>query len=150
MQAWIPVAVTVVLGLLGLGIQGLLLAYFIGRMKENQLGQAQLVETFQAFTTKTLDTLLSRMAGVDSVLSSAGADRASIHARLDNVERNTNGLQEDRQAFAAFRATSVAHQERTEAELARILQTQEGLQRQLANLALRQPGEIIELPKSGR
>lgn len=146
MQPWIPVVVTIVLGLVGLGIQGLLLAYFIGRMKENQMGQAQLVETFQTFTTKTIDALLIRMGAVDSVLSAAGADRAAIHQRLQGIEKDTNGLQADRKSFAAFQATTSAHQERTEAELSRILQALEGQQRQLANLALRAPGDIISLP----
>lgn len=146
MHPWTPVIVTLVLGLVGLGIQGLLLAYFVGRMKENQLGQAQLVETFQAFTTKTIDALLTRMAAVDGMLSAAGADRAGIHQRLQGIERDTNGLQDDRQAFAAFRATTEAHQERTEAELSRILMALEGQQRQLANLALRAPGEVVSLP----
>lgn len=146
MQPWIPVIVTIVLGAIGLGVQGLLLAYFIGRMKENQAGQAQLVETFQAFTTKTIDALLIRMGAVDGVLSAAGADRAAIHQRLQSIEKDTNGLQADRQAFAAFQATTTAHQERTEAELGRILQALEGQQRQLANLALRAPGDIVSLP----
>lgn len=146
MHPWIPVIVTIVLGLIGLGLQGLALAYFIGRMKENQAGQAALVEAFKAFTTKTLDALLLRMGAVDQVLSAAGADRAAIHQRLQGIERDTNGLQEDRQQFAAFRATSEAHQERTESELNRILQALEGQQRQLANLALRAPGDVVSLP----
>lgn len=146
MQPWIPVIVTLVLGLFGLGIQGLLLAYFVGRMKENQSGQAQQVEAFKAFTTKTLDALLLRMGAVDSVLSAAGADRAAIHQRLQGIERDTNGLQEDRQRFAAFEATTTAHQTRTEDELHRILQALEGQQRQLANLALRSPGDVVSLP----
>jgi hypothetical protein len=146
MAPWIPVLVTIVLGVTGLGLQALALAYFIGRMKENQAGQAALVEAFKAFTTKTLDALLLRMGAVDSVLSAAGADRAAIHQRLQGIERDTNGLQEDRQRFAAFEATTTAHQERTEAELGRILQALEGQQRQLANLALRAPGDVITLP----
>lgn len=146
LQPWIPVLVTIVLGLVGLGIQGLALAYFIGRMKENQTGQAALVEAFKTFTTKTLDALLLRMGTVDSVLSAAGADRAAIHQRLQGIERDTEGLRDDREQFAAFRATTTAHQDRTEAELGRILQALEGQQRQLANLALRSPGDVVSLP----
>jgi len=148
-QPWIPVIVTIALGVVGLGIQGALLAFFIGRMKENQLGQAALVAAFQTFTAQTIAGLMDRMKIVDEVGAATIADRASINARLMGLERATEGMPQLREDFAAHRATSEAHQARVEAEIGRILQAQEGVQRQLQTLALRQPGKVLELPATG-
>mgnify|MGYP007071569240 CR=1 FL=1 len=146
MAPWIPVVVTLVLGLVGLGIQGLLLAYFVGRMKEQQTGQAALVAAFQKFTEQAITALTARMGAVDSFTSESKSDRAAITARLGGIEKLVEGMPQFREEFAAHRATSDAHQQRVEAELHRILQAQEGQQRQLANLALRSPGDVVSLP----
>lgn len=149
MAPWVPVVVTLVLGVVGLGIQGLLLAYFLGRMKEHQSGQAQLVDTFQQFTQQALAALTTRMAALDSIASESKSDRAAITARLGGIEQSTDGLPRFREEFAAFRATATSHQERMESEVGRILQAQDGIQRQLQTLALRQPGKVHELPATG-
>ena len=146
MAPWIPVVVTLVLGIIGLAIQGLLLAYFIGRMKENQTGQQALVAAFQKFTEQAITALTTRMGAVDAFTAESRSDRAAITARLGAVEKLVEGMPAFREEFAAHRATSEAHQHRVEAELGRILQAQEGQQRQLANLALRAPGEVVSLP----
>jgi len=148
-QPWIPVFVTIGLGVIGLAIQGALLAFFIGRMKENQLGQAALVAAFQAFTAQTITGLMERMKTVDEVGAATIADRAAINARLMGLERQTEGMPQLREDFAAHRAKAEAHQDRVEAELGRILTAQESAQRQLQTLALRQPGKIVELPATG-
>lgn len=149
MAPWIPVVVTLVLGLVGLGIQGLLLAYFVGRMKEQQTGQAALVAAFQKFTEQAITALTARMGAVDAFTAESKSDRTNLATRLGALERLVEGLPQFREDFAAFRATSESHQGRVEAELGRILQAQEGQQRQLANLALRSPGDVIELPATG-
>lgn len=146
MQPWVPVIVTLILGVIGLGIQGLLLAYFVGRMKESQIGQAALVAAFQQFTDQAITSLTTRMGAVDAFTSEARSDRASLATRLGGVERLVDGLPKFREEFAAFRATSEGHQSRVEDELGRILRAQEGQQRQLANLALRAPGDVVSLP----
>lgn len=149
MQPWIPVVITLCLGVAGLGIQGLLLAYFLGRMKEHQAGQSQLVETFQQFTQQALAALTTRMSALDGIASESKSDRAAITARLGSIEQSTEGVPRFREDFAAFRATAIAHQERMESEVGRILQAQDGIQRQLQTLALRQPGKVLELPATG-
>lgn len=149
MQPWIPVAVTIVLGITGLGIQGLLLAYFLGRMKEHQSGQAALVAAFQKFTDQAIGALTERMGAVDAFTSESKSDRAALSQRLGAIEDRTEGLPRFREEFAAYRATSEAHQSRMESEVGRILQAQDGIQRQLQTLALRQPGKILELPATG-
>ena len=40
MHPWVPVIVTIGLGLAGLGVQGLLLAFFLGRMKAHHRSSA--------------------------------------------------------------------------------------------------------------
>lgn len=149
MHPWVPVIITVALGVSGLGIQGLLLAYFLGRMKENQLGQEKLVTAFQAFTAQTLAGLMERLQKFDSLAADSQTDRANINARLTGLERSTDGLPKFREDFAGFAATSRAHQERTEAELARMSRGMEGLQRQIAELAIHGPGQLVELPRKG-
>lgn len=149
MQPWIPVVITIVLGVMGLGIQGLLLAYFLGRMKEHQAGQAALVAAFQKFTDQAIGSLTERMGAVDSFTSESRSDRAALNQRLGSIEERTEGLPKFREDFAAYRATSEAHQTRMESEVGRILQAQDGIQRQLQTLALRQPGKVLELPATG-
>lgn len=145
MSPWIPVVVTIVLGVLGLAVQSVLLAFFLGRMKEHQSSQNTLVATFQKFTESALTALTARMGAVDAFTVESRTDRASLQARMVSLERLVDGLPRFREEFASHRATSESHQSRVEAELARILQAQEGQQRQLANLALRAPGEVISL-----
>ena len=75
--------------------------------------------------------------------------RVACRARLMGLERATDGLPKFREDFAGFAATSRAHQERTEAELARMSRGMEGLQRQIAELAIHGPGQLVELPRKG-
>lgn len=149
MHPWVPVIITVALGVCGLGVQGLLLAYFLGRMKENQLGQEKLVKAFQDFTGATLSGLMERLEKFDQLSSDSQTDRANINARLTGLERSTDGLPRFREEFAGFAATSRAHQERTESELARTSRSLEGLQRQVAELAIHGPGQLVELTRKG-
>lgn len=149
MHPWVPVIITVALGVCGLGVQGLLLAYFLGRMKENQLGQEKLVTAFQDFTAQTLQGLMERLQKFDSLAADSQTDRTNINARLMGLERATDGLPKFREDFAGFAATSRAHQERTESELQRMARGMEGLQRQIAELAIHGPGQLVELPRKG-
>lgn len=145
MQAWVPVVVTLVLGACGLGIQGLLLAYFLGRMKEHQQGQAALVSAFQKFTDQAISALTARMGAVDSFTAESRADRAKLSARLTSIENLTDGLPRLREDFAGHRAESTAHMKRMEDDMARVNRSLEGLQRQVANLAVHGPGQLVSL-----
>lgn len=145
---WVPVLVTITLGVAGLGVQGLLLAFFLGRMKAHQEGQAQLISAFQTFTEKAIDTLTDRMARADDLASAANADRAGLDARLKSVEQSTDGLPKFREDFAAFEATARAHHRRVEADLARIHSGMESLQRQVGQLAIHGPGRLVEMASS--
>lgn len=145
MSPWIPTVVTVALGLIGLSIQGMLFAYFVGRMKEAQVGQANLVKTFQEFTEKTIDALLTRMSDLDAMAAESRGDRSALNARLTAVERNTDGLQSLRESFAGHKASFDAHRERTESGLAQVQRQLDGIHRQLANIATGKLGEVIEL-----
>lgn len=146
MSPWIPVIVTIVLGLVGLGIQGLLLAYFLGRMKEHQQGQAQLVQTFQRFTESALEALTTRMSAMDKFASESTAHRAELSARLGTVETQTEGMPRFREEFAEHRAEGRAFMRRMEGDMSRVNMALEGLQRQVGSLATHGAGKLIELP----
>ena len=145
MHPWVPVLVTIALGILGLTVQGFLLAYFLGRMKEHQAGQAQLVATFRDFTEKALNALGDRMGAMDKFAAESGAHRAELSSRLGALEAKTQTLPHLGERFAAFEAKSLAHQDRCEADLHRMSMALEGLQRQVATLAVHGPGQLVKL-----
>lgn len=146
MHPWTPVAVTIILGVSGLGIQGLLLAYFLGRMKEHQQGQAALVQTFQRFTEQALDALTNRMGAMDKFASDSTSHRAELAARLAGLEQSTEGMPRFREDFAEHRAESRSHMKRMESDMGRVNMALEGLQRQVGSLATNGPGKLLELP----
>lgn len=150
MHPWIPVAVTICLGILGLGIQGLLLAYFLGRMKEHQAGQAALVATFQRFTEGALEALTARMGSMDRFASDSSAGRAEMSARLSGLEQATDGMPKFREDFAEHRAEARAHMSQMRSDMQRVNMSLEGLQRQVGSLATHGPGRLIELPAESR
>lgn len=144
MHPWIPVVVTVALGLIGLAIQACLLAFFIGKMREQQAGQERLVNVFREFTEKAIDAMMTRLGRFDEIAAESQADRATLNAKLSVVERNTDGLQGLREAMAAHAATFGAHRERQEADMEKLNRAMEGVQRQLATLATKGPGAVVE------
>ena len=145
MSPWTPVIVTVVLGISGLGIQALLLAYFIGKMKEQQNGQKELVAVFQEFTREAIGALTDRMRDLDKMAMSAGSDRASITARLTAVERNTDGLQSLRESFARHEGAFESFKGNVESHNAKVDRELTGIHAQLANLATGRAGEVRRL-----
>lgn len=150
MPPWLPVVVTILLGCVGLAIQAAVLAYFLGRMKQHQESQATLVETLQNFTAKAIDALTNRLGAVDSFTAESKADRSALSARLTALERNTDGLQKLKEDFAGFMGGARAHQERVESDISRLNNGVEGMQRQIGQLAIHGPGQLVELPGTGR
>lgn len=149
MSPWVPVAITVVLGVMGLGIQALLLAYFIGKMKEQQNGQKSLVEAFQKFTDQAIASLVGRIASLDDVTTESKVSHAALNARLMTVEHNTEGLQTLRETFAGHAATFLAFKERMESDSAAMKREMAVANRQLANIATGRVGEVVELEATG-
>lgn len=150
MPPWLPVVVTIVLGCIGLAIQAAVLAYFLGRMKQHQESQATLVATLQNFTAKAIDALTNRLGAVDSFTAESKADRSALSARLTALERNTDGLQKLKEDFAGFMGGARAHQERVESDISRLNNGVEGMQRQIGQLAIHGPGQLVELPGTSR
>lgn len=146
MPPWLPVVVTILLGCIGLAIQAAVLAYFLGRMKQHQESQATLVATLQNFTAKAIDALTNRLGAVDSFTAESKADRSALSARLTALERNTDGLQKLKEDFAGFMGGARAHQERVESDISRLNNGVEGMQRQIGQLAIHGPGQLVELP----
>lgn len=147
MTPWLPVIVTVALGVIGLAIQGALLAYFIGRMKEHQAGQEKLVGVFQSFTEAAITGLTSRLGVLDEIAAESKADRATLNAKMTQVERNTEGLGGLREALAAYRATFEATRDRQKDDLDRLNRGVESVQRQLAQIASRGGGGIVPMDR---
>lgn len=150
MPPWLPVVVTILLGCIGLAIQAAVLAYFLGRMKQHQESQATLVATLQNFTAKAIDALTNRLGAVDSFTAESKADRSALSARLTALERNTDGLQKLKEDFAGFMGGARAHQERVESDISRLNNGIEGMQRQIGQLAIHGPGQLVELPGTAR
>ena len=150
MPPWLPVVVTIILGCIGLAIQAALLAYFLGRMKQHQESQATLVATLQNFTAKAIDALTNRLGSVDSFTAESKADRSALSARLTALERNTDGLQKLKEDFAGFMGGARAHQDRVESDISRLNNGVEGMQRQIGQLAIHGPGQLVELPGTSR
>lgn len=150
MPPWLPVVVTIILGCIGLAIQAAVLAYFLGRMKQHQESQATLVATLQNFTAKAIDALTNRLGAVDSFTAESKADRSALSARLTALERNTDGLQKLKEDFAGFMGGARAHQERVESDISRLNNGVEGMQRQIGQLAIHGPGQLVELPGTAR
>lgn len=144
---WIPVFLSLGFGLSGFVIQGLLFAYFLGRMKAQQEAQKDLVDTLKSFTSQALDGLNARMSKVDTFTSTASTERAGLSARLQNVEDKTAGLPAFREDFAGFSARTIAHQERLESDVSRVSDGVNSLQRQVANLATVGPGKLLKMPE---
>lgn len=150
MPPWLPVVVTILLGCVGLAIQAAVLAYFLGRMKQHQESQSVLVATLQNFTAKAIDALTNRLGAVDSFTAESKADRSALSARLTALERNTDGLQKLKEDFAGFMGGARAHQERVESDISRLNNGVEGMQRQIGQLAIHGPGQLVELPGTSR
>ena len=112
--------------------------------------QATLVATLQNFTAKAIDALTNRLGAVDSFTAESKADRSALSARLTALERNTDGLQKLKEDFAGFMGGARAHQERVESDISRLNNGVEGMQRQIGQLAIHGPGQLVELPGTSR
>lgn len=145
MSPWIPLIVTIIIAIVGLAGQGVLVAFFLGKMRERQVGQELLVDSFQKFTEQTVAALMTRLGQFDSMQTESVKDRAALNARLTNLETNTAGLGHLREEFITYRATQTEHGKRLESDLARVGQGVESLQRQMANLVSGRAGQVTTI-----
>lgn len=141
MPSWVSVIV-------GLALQGLMLAYFLGRMKAQQEGQRELIDAFKAFATSAIDRLSSRADASDAATTEAVKERASLSSRVRAIELSTDGLPRFREDFIAFSSTSQTTMVHVEKEVKRLANACEGMQRQIANLAFHGTGQIVKLPEN--
>lgn len=139
MPSWVPVIV-------GLVLQALMLAYFLGRMKAQQEGQRELVETFKKFAGDAIDRLTARADAADLATTEAIRERASLSSRMRSVEQSTDGLPKFREEFAGFSGSTTQRLSHIESEMKRLAIASEGIQRQVANLALHGPGQVVRMP----
>jgi len=168
MSPWVSVALTVAIFLVGLAIQGAVLGFFLGKMRQAQAGQAELfaahlaasrdladahqkaqealMGTFRTFLETTVSGLLGRLAAADEFQQASAADRAAINARLQVVEKNTDSMPGMRDTLVAATTRIEQLQSQTKEEVAALKRASEGLQRQITTLAGRVGGtSVIEL-----
>lgn len=160
MPVWLPVVVTLVLGLFGLAVQAAMLAYFVGRMKEGQESQKQLVAVFQSFTEKAIGGMLERLASFDEMALQSKGERVELQTRLAHLEHNTDGLREMPIVVAKLEATFAAHAQHSDDRWAaatvqgekrweQATRAMEGVQRQLATMMQKGAG-IVDMAKAVR
>lgn len=132
--------------LLAFSAQVAAIAFFLGKMKAYQESNAKLVDQIQKFADERLQTLTHRVETVDVFTREAAKTFSAFDARLSELSTNTRDLPAFRERFVAFEATSLAHQDRTEADNQRTHSSIESLQRQVAALAINGPGRLVEIP----
>lgn len=132
---WLPVILSGLVLLIGIGVQLAAFAYFTGRMKGGQDA-----------TNALVSGLISRMDSFDRGALSRAEEKGDLSARLDHVEKNTNavaGMAKDLtrldERFAGF--------ERRASDRDEIYRTHfDSIQRQIAALATGSAGTVVELP----
>ena len=168
LSPWVPVIISGLLGIIGLGAQAVLVAFFLGKLRSQQDGQRDL---FNAYTASQ-KTLSETQAAATAALLAAFTEQfrmaiqgfqtrlgdfetwndkhrvnaAEIDVRLGAVERNTENSRQGAEnlirlqtMFDAFVATWTKADERTQRDL-------QSLQRQMANVAAHGGGVLVELP----
>lgn len=134
-----------VVALMGIVGNAVVVAFFLGKLRERQSGQEQLVAAFQGFMNQTINALLSRLNSFDALASDSVADRASLNARMAAVEHNTQGMQGLRDSVTKLDATFSSHANRAEADMKKVSMGVESLQRQMANIASGRAGTVTTI-----
>lgn len=135
---WIPVIVTAVLGGIGLALQAVAFAFFMGRFKAEA-----------GFTRELVGTLLKRDDDQRASAEDRAEARGQLIARLEEVERNTNGVQNLQirvgqidERLAGMRRDAEAFTGATSRQL-------DSVQRQLTALVSGSGGAVIRIEKQG-
>lgn len=129
-----------------LSVQVAAIAFFLGKMKAYQEGNAKLVSVIQGFADERLRSMGERVGHLDNFTREAAQTFSSFDARLSELQSNTRDLPAFRERFAAFEAKSIAHDERMDMETQRTHTAIESLQRQVGSLAIHGGGRLVELP----
>lgn len=168
LSPWVPVIISGLLGIVGLGAQAVLVAFFLGKLRSQQDGQRDLFNAYTAsqktlsetqtaatgallaaFTSQfqmAIQGFQTRLADFETWNDKHRVSAAEIDVRLGAVERNTEqsragaeNLIRLQTMFDAFVGTWSKADERTQRDL-------QSLQRQMANVAAHGGGVLVELP----
>lgn len=159
MSPWVSVAVTVVIGTLGLGCNAVLIAFFLGKMRQQQAGFEQMFSAYQGFqrtimeqlastTRQAIDALNAKASEFDAFADGSAHDRARLNVRMEQVEANTSALRGLHDTVLTMNTRQeMAHQAQREAS-ERMQRDITGLQRQVANIAASGLGSasVVTLP----
>jgi len=158
---WIPVIVTVTIFLVGLAAQGMMFAFFMGKMKtqvdslktqseRDAAAQDKLMELHRTTLQTIIDSLLRRMEDSDQFFTRARGEYEALKAKVEHIDRNTAGLQDLREELARLGARFDAHHEGQNQDMAAIKRDITSIQRQLATLAVSGPGKVVEWAAEGQ
>lgn len=168
LSPWVPVIISALLGIVGLGAQAVLVAFFLGKLRSQQDGQRDLFNAYQqsqktltetqtaatgallqAFTqqfTAAIAGFQTRLGDFESWNDKHRVNAAEIDVRLGAVERNTENSRQGAEnlirlqtRFDSFVEAWGKADERTQRDLT-------SLQRQMANVATNGGGQLVELP----
>lgn len=125
---WLPIVAMVI----GLATQGVMIAYFVGRMREGTNSTRELV-----------NGLILRLDRADLAALERAREDGGLAARLDHLERNTAGLNSIPAEIARLGERFHGHQ-LTQEKTGELLRTDmQSLQRQLQQLMLHGGGKVI-------
>ncbi len=134
MSPWVPVVVSVAALLVGLLLQGLGYAYFLGRMKAGHDSTAQLVAS-----------LIRRMEKNDESALARAEEKGDLNARLVHVEDHTAGIGPLGTEFAKLSERFEGFAKRSEESSALIRTDMSSLQRQIQALMTGKGGAVIRI-----
>lgn len=136
---WIPVLVTVFLGLCGLGLQGIIFAFFMGKMKVSQ-----------EITEKLVDGLVQRMNTTADEERGRAREDGALGARLDQVQQQTAGIEHLRETVTRLDERFAGFSGRVDEGHEALRRDLTGLQRQLGALVSGSAGAVVEIHRPGR
>jgi hypothetical protein len=134
LSPWVPAIIAVVTLIIGLVLQGLGYAYFLGRMKEGHES-----------TTRLVESLIRRMEKNDDAALNRAEEKGDLNARLEHVENHVASIGELKTGIVRLVAQFEAHASRSEAGQQNIRTDMSALQRQIQNLMTGAGGSVIHI-----
>lgn len=135
---WLPVLISVAVLLVGLAVQLATFAYFTGRMKGGQEA-----------TNALVGGLITRMDTFDRGALDRATEKGDISARLDHVEKNTEGMGKIREELVRLRERAESAERTATARDETYRSHFDSLGRQLQSIAGMGPGGVLEIKRTG-
>lgn len=103
MESWLPFAISAAMALLSVGVNVVLVAFFLGKTKATQDGQAALfaayqksqetlLDSFRLYLSDTISGLRREIERFSSFSDSSRVSQAELNQRLTQIEKNVDGM----------------------------------------------------------